>query len=103
LPQLFNVIAGSMSLVGPRPLVEWESRAALDTHPERFEMPPGITGLSQLAVRNGAGFAERLDMDVEYCRRWRPLLDVALLAKTPGRVLRGDDVYPSARPKESRP
>ena len=52
LPQLLNVIAGSMALVGPRPLVEWESQEALRTHSERYAMRPGITGLSQISVRN---------------------------------------------------
>ena len=60
LPQLFNVVEGSMSLVGPRPLVEWESQDALITHPQRYRVKPGITGLSQIEVRNSVNFCERL-------------------------------------------
>jgi lipopolysaccharide/colanic/teichoic acid biosynthesis glycosyltransferase len=70
LPQLLNVIAGSMSLVGPRPLVEWESRDCIATHPERFLVKPGITGLSQIHVRNAVDLDARSDWDVEYVRRW---------------------------------
>jgi lipopolysaccharide/colanic/teichoic acid biosynthesis glycosyltransferase len=99
LPQLFNVLAGSMSLVGPRPLVEWESQEALRSHPQRFDVLPGITGLSQVAVRNGAGFSMRLDKDVEYVCRWNVPLDFVILCKTPLRIMRGEDVYPSTNEK----
>lgn len=96
LPQLFNVIEGSMSLVGPRPLVEWESRASLQTHPERFEVKPGITGLCQIRFRNWGEFGPRWDCDVEYVQNWSPLLDLYILLKTPGCVLRREKIYPSA-------
>ena len=94
LPQLFNVLAGSMSLVGPRPLVEWESQAAFTTHPERFRVKPGLTGLSQVVVRNSVDFASRLDKDVEYVRDFGLGLDLWILARTPRVILRGDMVYP---------
>jgi len=95
LPQLLNVIAGSMSLVGPRPLVEWESRDCLATHPERFLVKPGITGLSQIHVRNAVDLDARSDWDVEYVRRWSVSLDLAILLQTPFRVFRTDAIYPS--------
>jgi len=94
LPQLFNVIEGSMSLVGPRPLVEWESQEALRTHAERFRVKPGITGLSQVEVRNSVDFCTRLDKDVEYGRRQSLLLDLKILLWTPWSMLRSGTVYP---------
>jgi lipopolysaccharide/colanic/teichoic acid biosynthesis glycosyltransferase len=100
LPQLFNVIGGSMSLVGPRPLVEWESRDCLVRHRDRFLVKPGITGLSQINVRNGGDLDVRSDWDVEYVRRWSPLFDLAILFKTPFRVAGGEDIYPDQRKPE---
>jgi lipopolysaccharide/colanic/teichoic acid biosynthesis glycosyltransferase len=94
LPQLFNVIGGSMSLVGPRPLVEWESLASLRTHPERFTVKPGITGLCQVRFRNSGAMAIRWDCDVEYVRKWNPLLDLGILLRTPRCVLRRENIYP---------
>jgi lipopolysaccharide/colanic/teichoic acid biosynthesis glycosyltransferase len=94
LPQIWNVLGGSMSLVGPRPLVEWESRDALATHPRRFWVKPGITGLSQIEVRNSVGFTERLDRDRVYVDRSSTLLDLEILLRTPMILLRGHDIYP---------
>jgi lipopolysaccharide/colanic/teichoic acid biosynthesis glycosyltransferase len=94
LPQILNVLAGTMSLVGPRPLVEWESQEAVRTHPERFRVKPGITGLSQVEVRNAAPFAVRLDHDVLYVQRKSLLLDLAILARTPLSAVRGEAIYP---------
>jgi len=96
LPQLFNVIAGSMSLVGPRPLVEWESRETLRRHAARFQVKPGMTGLSQITVRNSVDLDGRSDVDIEYVRRWSPLLDLELLLKTPAYVLTRTAIYPTA-------
>jgi undecaprenyl-phosphate glucose phosphotransferase len=96
LPQLFNVLGGAMSLVGPRPLVDWESRESAETHADRFRVKPGITGWSQITVRNAADFVGRLDKDVEYVRRWSPMLDVAILLRTPWVVLSGKGIYPEA-------
>jgi lipopolysaccharide/colanic/teichoic acid biosynthesis glycosyltransferase len=97
LPQLLNVLAGTMSLVGPRPLVEWESQLAWKSHPERFEVKPGITGLSQVAVRNSVGFGERLDWDVVYVKQRSLMLDLRLLLQTPWSLLRGQAIYPQSR------
>jgi lipopolysaccharide/colanic/teichoic acid biosynthesis glycosyltransferase len=98
LPQLFNVLAGSMSLVGPRPLVEWESQEAWRSHAERFAVKPGLTGLSQVTVRNSVGFCARLDKDVEYVRRHSPWLDLQILLRTPAALLREDTIYPDDAP-----
>jgi lipopolysaccharide/colanic/teichoic acid biosynthesis glycosyltransferase len=89
---------GSMSLVGPRPLVEWESRDCLRLHAERFDMKPGITGLSQVAVRNSVDFDERADKDVEYVRNWSLWLDLRIMACTPRVVISGTGIYPRTTP-----
>jgi len=96
LPQLFNVVAGSMSLVGPRPLVDWESLEADKTHGERYRVKPGITGWSQVTVRNAADFHGRLDKDVEYVQRCSPAFDLWILLLTPWTVLRSKGIYPEA-------
>ena len=95
-PQLFNVLGGSMSLVGPRPLVEWESRQALARFAERFQVKPGLTGWAQVTVRNAVGFDERCEKDLEYVRRKSVLLDLWILARTPLALLRRDGIYPDS-------
>lgn len=97
LPQLLCVVRGSMSLVGPRPLDEWESARCVPDHAERFDVKPGLTGLCQVNGRNALPFTARADLDVEYARRCGLLLDLAILARTPGVLLSGDGLYP-ARP-----
>ena len=68
LPQLFNVLGGDMSLVGPRPCLDYETEGFAEYHFERFLMPPGLTGLWQVTARARSTFGEALDMDVEYVR-----------------------------------
>jgi lipopolysaccharide/colanic/teichoic acid biosynthesis glycosyltransferase len=94
LPQLFNVVEGSMSLVGPRPLVEWESIQALERFTERFAVKPGITGWCQITVRNSVDFDGRCEKDVEYVHRFSLAFDFVILARTPFSLLRSDMIYP---------
>ncbi len=88
LPQLFNVMAGEMSLVGPRPCLDYETEGFAEHHFERFLVPPGLTGLWQVTARAKSTFGEALDMDVEYVRGWSLSLDLRLLLKTPFSLLR---------------
>ena len=88
LPQLFNVLAGDMSLVGPRPCLDYETEGFAEHHFERFLMPPGLTGLWQVTARARSTFGEALDMDVEYVRGWSLRLDLRLLLKTPFSLVR---------------
>jgi lipopolysaccharide/colanic/teichoic acid biosynthesis glycosyltransferase len=82
LPQLFNVLRGEMSLVGPRPVLAWEAEMFRESHHQRFEVKPGITGLWQVSGRSRLSYQEQLDLDVEYVRRKSFALDLAILADT---------------------
>ena len=88
LPQLFNVLRGEMSLVGPRPCIPYEVENFAPHHRERFLMPQGITGLWQVTARANASYGEALDLDVAYVRGWSLGLDLRLLLRTPLQVLR---------------
>jgi exopolysaccharide biosynthesis polyprenyl glycosylphosphotransferase len=88
LPQLINVLQGTMSLVGPRPCLPYETEHFAPHHFERFQALPGITGLWQVKARAQASFAEALEMDVVYVRDWSIGLDLSLILQTPGEVLR---------------
>ncbi len=81
LPQLFNVLKGDMSLVGPRPTSFDVSTYEL-WHTERLEVLPGITGLWQISGRSDVGFDERLRMDREYIERQSLWLDIQILMRT---------------------
>ncbi len=88
LPQLVNVLLGHMSLVGPRPAIEYELEHYEPRHYERFNVKPGLTGLWQVAGRNELGFNEMLDLDVEYSRTAGPLMDARCLVLTPRALYR---------------
>jgi lipopolysaccharide/colanic/teichoic acid biosynthesis glycosyltransferase len=88
LPQLFNVLRGEMSLVGPRPCIDYETANFEPHHFERFLVPAGLTGLWQVTARARATFVEALDMDVAYARGWSLGLDLRLLCRTPIQLLR---------------
>ena len=88
LPQLFNVVVGQMSLVGPRPAIEYELDFYEPRHFERFNVRPGLTGLWQVSGRSELGFREMLDLDVEYSRTCTPGLDARCLLRTPQALVR---------------
>lgn len=94
-PQLLNVLAGSMSLVGPRPLDDWESARCLDHYEGRFDMKPGLTGRTQVRGRNAMSFADRGRHDVAYVREWSLREDVRILLRTPWVVVAGEGLYPT--------
>ena len=83
LPQLFNVLRGEMSLVGPRPPLPYEFEVYQDWHKRRLEAPPGITGLWQVRARNQVSFDEMVRMDLEYIDRYSFWLDIKLILQTP--------------------
>jgi lipopolysaccharide/colanic/teichoic acid biosynthesis glycosyltransferase len=91
LPQLFNVLKGEMSLVGPRPALQWEADLWPSAHPvysRRFEVKPGITGLWQVSGRAKLTAEETIRLDAEYVRRRSIMLDLAILARTLPALLR---------------
>jgi len=93
LPQLFNVLTGDMSLVGPRPHVT-EEVAAYDGHTHRrLLVRPGITGLWQVSGRSDLSVEESQRLDLYYVENWSMLGDVAILVKTVRAVLRHDGAY----------
>lgn len=82
LPQLWNVIKGEMSLVGPRPYLETEIPDMHQKEAIVLRVRPGLTGIWQVTTRNESTFDERVDLDVEYVRNWSPWLDLYILART---------------------
>ena len=83
LPQLFNVIAGDMSLVGPRPHQPREVEKYKDEYPIVFTLKPGISGSAQISGRSDLTFEEEMKLDILYTERWSLLLDLIILIKTP--------------------
>jgi len=93
LPQLINVLKGDMSLIGPRPVVEAEL-TNYGSYVVLYKlMYPGLSGLWQVSGRNDVNYKSRVRKDVAYCKRWSPLLDVAILARTVPAVLKGRGAY----------
>jgi len=91
LPQLFNVLAGDMSLIGPRPIIAEE----LDKYGEQYEMVsrvrPGMTGLWQVSGRSSLPYETRVELDTYYIKNWSFWLDLYIMLKTPWAVLRFGD------------
>ena len=88
LPQLFNVLKGEMSLVGPRPPIPYEVEKYEPWHLRRIlDMKPGITGLWQVSGRSTTSFDEMVRLDVRYVRNWSLWLDLKILLKTVKEVL----------------
>jgi len=94
LPQLWNVLKGDMSLVGPRPVLvnEFQETPAMANHC-RFQPRPGLTGLWQVSGRSNCTDDERLQLDSEYTQRCSCALDLMILAKTLPAVVSGDGAY----------
>ncbi len=89
LPQLFNVLRGEMSLVGPRPNVPWEVEAYRLWHTERLDALPGITGLAQVRGRSGLAWDQMARHDIEYVRNISLSLDLKILWWTVASILSG--------------
>jgi exopolysaccharide biosynthesis polyprenyl glycosylphosphotransferase len=89
LPQLWNVMRGDMSLVGPRPLRDFEVNALSDReNAERHSIRPGMTGVWQVSGRDATSWQERIDLDCMYARHWSVTADVRILVRTIGAVAR---------------
>ncbi|HEY1970474.1 MAG TPA: sugar transferase [Pseudonocardia sp.] len=88
LPQLINVILGDMSLVGPRPCLEWEAHMFPTAFRQRFTVRPGLTGLWQVSGRSTMGTLEMLHLDLTYVRTRTLTTDLSILARTVPSMLR---------------
>ena len=93
LPQLFNVLLGNMSLVGPRPPLPSEVLEYTEYDKQRLWVVPGITGLWQATVRNSVGFHEMVELDLEYIQRASLWFDFIILLKTVKVVFKPNDAY----------
>jgi len=93
LPQLWNVLRGDMSLVGPRPALPDEVDRYERPYRERLRVTPGLTGLWQVSGRANVPFRRWMAMDVWYARNWSPLVDLALVLRTLPAVLRRDGAW----------
>jgi exopolysaccharide biosynthesis polyprenyl glycosylphosphotransferase len=93
LPQLWNVIKGDMSLVGPRPPLPEEVEHYSKEQHMRLTVPPGITCIWQIRGRADVSFAEQLEMDLYYIKHFSPMLDVKILLKTIPAVIKGKGAY----------
>ena len=97
LPELFNVLRGEMSLVGPRPLlVEYLPRYSVEQH-RRHDVLPGITGWAQVNGRNALTWEEKFALDVWYVDHWSFGLDIKILWMTIGQVLQRRNITPPGR------
>jgi exopolysaccharide biosynthesis polyprenyl glycosylphosphotransferase len=90
VPQLFNVLRGDMSIVGPRPPIPYEVEAYELRHRKRLDMKPGLTGLWQVSGRNRLPFEEMVKLDLFYIENWSLLFDLKIIMRTVMVMLRGD-------------
>lgn len=89
LPQLWNILRGDMSFVGPRAWADYELENYKDWHYRRLEVPPGLTGLAQISGRSALSFDQIIRLDIDYIDRRSLALDLRILAKTVPVVLTG--------------
>ena len=90
VPQLFNVLRGDMSVVGPRPPIPYEVEAYELRHRKRLDMKPGLTGLWQVSGRNRLPFEEMVKLDLFYIENWSLVFDLKIILRTVLVMLRGD-------------
>ncbi len=92
LPQLFNIVNGTMSFVGPRPTLPYQAESYNEEQLRRFEVRPGVTGLAQVSGRNDLTWTEKIAYDVEYIDSFSLWTDIKILFKTVAVVLKKDDI-----------
>jgi sugar transferase EpsL len=92
LPQLWNLLKGDMSLVGPRPLLKEYLSVYTKRQRHRHDVKPGITGWAQINGRNNLTLSERRELDIWYVENWSITLDLRIICKTIGQVLTGKNV-----------
>ena len=90
LPQLFNVLNGTMSIIGPRPMLPYQAPRCIGDEFLRFKMRPGITGLAQAKGRNNLRWPERIQYDIQYVNNFNIILDIKIIMDTILIVLKHD-------------
>lgn len=93
LPQLFNILKGDMSLVGPRPPTPDEADKYDDWHRKRLDVTPGLTGLWQVSGRSDLSFEEMVKLDLYYAENWSPAMDLRIILKTIPSWVKGEGAY----------
>ncbi len=93
LPQLWNVLRGDMSMVGPRPIIEEEAAKYGSVFPVYLQVLPGLTGLWQVSGRNDTSYRRRTELDSWYIHNWTPGMDLMVLLKTVRAVIFGVGAY----------
>lgn len=96
LPELFNILKGDMSLVGPRPLLVCYLPWYTEEESHRHDMRPGLTGLAQVNGRNALGWEERFAFDLEYVNHCTFFMDVRIIMKTIGKVIKRSGILSGA-------
>lgn len=92
LMQLFNILNGTMTFVGPRPTLPYQAESYTDEQRRRFEMRPGVTGWAQVNGRNGITWTEKIKYDVEYIDNFSLWFDIKILFKTVAVVFKKEDI-----------
>jgi Undecaprenyl-phosphate galactose phosphotransferase WbaP len=93
IPQFINVVKGEMSLIGPRPIVDNEAEKYGDNFQRIFSIKPGLTGLWQVSGRSDTNYADRISYDTYYLQNWSVWLDIWIIVKTFGVILKGSGAY----------
>jgi exopolysaccharide biosynthesis polyprenyl glycosylphosphotransferase len=93
LPQLFNVLMGHMSMVGPRPAPPAEVQRYQPWHKRRLEVAPGMSGLWQVSGRSELSFDEMVLLDLYYIENWSPVLDLQIMLRTLPKMITGEGAY----------
>ncbi|NLF00062.1 MAG: undecaprenyl-phosphate glucose phosphotransferase [Anaerolineales bacterium] len=93
LPQLWNVLRGEMSIVGPRPPLPSEVNKYMDWHRKRLEVRPGMTGLWQVSGRSLLSFDEMVLLDIHYIEHWSLWLDLKIMLRTVPQIILGEGAY----------
>lgn len=93
LPQLINIVTGSMSIVGPRPILMEQKEVVPPSYMKRFAVRPGLTGLAQVSGRRSLGWLQQLWLDAEYIEKYSLSYDIGIMLHTVKVVVVGGDIY----------
>lgn len=93
LPQLWNILRGDMSIVGPRPIIPEQLEVVPEKYKKRFDVFPGLTGLAQIRGRRSLGWLQQLKADNEYAENYSLVYDAIIMLKTVIVVIKGSDIY----------